>query len=195
MFKRHRRRVPVLNTTSTADISFMLLILFLVTSSMDTDKGLVRQMPPPPDENEELVRDVKDRNVMTVKLDAADQLTCDGEAVTLPQLQKKVEQFVENADNNPSMPEKTAAEVQLIGNTFVSDRHIIAIETNRTASYDAYFQLQNTIVAAYATLRQKLALQRFGHGYHDCTSEERMALMSVYPQRISENVTEKGDTP
>ena len=55
MFERRRKKVPGLNTTSTADISFMLLIFFLVTSSMDTDKGLPRQLPPPQQEQQKEV--------------------------------------------------------------------------------------------------------------------------------------------
>jgi len=52
--KNRQRRVPELNTTSTADISFMLLILFLVTTSMDIDKGLSRQLPPPTPPEEQM---------------------------------------------------------------------------------------------------------------------------------------------
>ena len=83
--KRYRKQIPELNTTSTADISFMLLIFFLVTSSMDTDKGLMRQMAPPPQENEQPM-DVNKSLVMRVALDAKDQLTCDDKAVTLDEL-------------------------------------------------------------------------------------------------------------
>ena len=67
--KRNHRQIPELNTTSTADISFMLLIFFLVTSSMDTDKGLMRQMAPPPLEHEQPM-DVQKDLVMRVAIDA-----------------------------------------------------------------------------------------------------------------------------
>ena len=70
MFSRPKRRVPGLNTTSTADISFMLLIFFLVTSSMDSDKGLARQLPPPQNEQVEQELKVKERNVLKITLTA-----------------------------------------------------------------------------------------------------------------------------
>ena len=72
----HRRhsQVPSLNTTSTADISFMLLVFFLVTSSMDSDKGLRRQLPPPPQEEQQAV-DILQEDIMTVVLSADGQLT------------------------------------------------------------------------------------------------------------------------
>ena len=88
--------MPGLNTTSTADISFMLLIFFLVTSSMDTDWGLPRQLPPPDDltKEEELV--VKQRNALCLKLDANNQLTCNDEPMAidekvLPRLYYRIE--------------------------------------------------------------------------------------------------------
>ena len=87
--KRNHRQIPELNTTSTADISFMLLIFFLVTSSMDTDKGLMRQMAPPPLEHEQPM-DVQKDLVMRVTINADNQLLCDDEAVTSQQLAEKV---------------------------------------------------------------------------------------------------------
>lgn len=65
MFHRRRRDMPSLNTTSTADISFMLLVFFLVITSMDADKGMVRQLPPL-DNREERVTDVNSSNVLQI---------------------------------------------------------------------------------------------------------------------------------
>ena len=82
MFERRKKQtVPALNTTSTADISFMLLIFFLMTSSMDTDKGLARQLPPPEESQVEQELLVKERNVLNLQLDASGALTINGEAV------------------------------------------------------------------------------------------------------------------
>ena len=191
MFHRPSRKVPGLNTTSTADISFMLLIFFLVTSSMDTDKGLPRQLPPPQDEQKEQELMVRERNVLELRLDAGDRLTIGGEQASLSQLEQRVVEFVANAKNDPSLPEKSTRDVNLFGRTQVSDRHIISIQVDRHTSYDAYFQMQNTIVAAYNNLRNQLAQSRFGHSYAQCSAEERDAVNMVYPQRISEAVPEE----
>ena len=93
MFIRRRRDVPELNTTSTADISFMLLVFFLVTSSMDVDKGLGRKLSPP-DEPQQEQRDIRRSDVMQIRLDDADRLFVDEQPVTLRQLQQEVESFV-----------------------------------------------------------------------------------------------------
>lgn len=129
---RHRRRseIPSLNTSSTADISFMLLIFFLMTSSMDAGKGLKRQLPPPPQEQEQ-VADILDSDIMTIELDADGRMTVDGSEFSLQQLQQEVRQFAA-----------------------VNPRHrVVAIKTDPQAKYDAYFQLQNAIVAAYRPLK------------------------------------------
>jgi biopolymer transport protein ExbD len=196
MFQRLRREIPELNTTSTADISFMLLIFFLVTSSMDTDKGLPRQLPPAPDETQVKELVVKERNVLEVKLDADDRLTVDGEQLTPQQLTARVVAFVANEQNDAQLPEMSIRELHLLGRRQVSDRHVISIQADRHTSYDAYFQMQNAIVAGYRQLRDKLARNSFGHAYDQCSQEEREVIGLVYPQRISEDVpTEKGGQP
>jgi len=131
MFRRRRsEQIPELNTSSTADISFMLLIFFLVTSSMDTDKGLLRQLPPPPQE-EQPPTDVEKDHVMTVTLDARDQLSCNGTLLTTAQLTQEVMDFV-SADPR---------------------EHVISIQADRQTTYEAYYRMQNAIVAAYQRLR------------------------------------------
>jgi biopolymer transport protein ExbD len=164
----------------------MLLIFFLVTSSMDTDKGLPRQLPPPQDETEVQELMVKERNVLELRLDADNHLTIGGEPATMEELQGRVEVFVANPANDQGLPEKSIRDVDLLGRTEVSDRHVISIQVDRHTSYDAYFQMQNAIVAAYHHLRSQLAEKRFGHSLNRCTPEERDALGMVYPQRISE---------
>lgn len=163
--RRYRQQIPELNTTSTADISFMLLIFFLVTSSMDTDKGLLRQMPPPPLEHEQPL-DINKDHVLRVELDARNRLTCDGKEVTPRQLTDVV---------------RTMASVNRTG-------HVVSILANRQASYEAYFQAQNAIVRAYQALREQYAREHYGHGYQACNADERSAANEYYPQRISEDL-------
>ena len=178
--------MPGLNTTSTADISFMLLVFFLLTSSMDADKGLPRQLPPLPDESpvEEVV--MKERNVLRLRLDESDRLSVNGEPTPVDSLRRRVAEFVENAGNRPDLPEKSRRELHLIGPQMVSDRHVIAVSADRHTSYRAYFQMQNAIARAYIDVRNRQAMRSFGHPYSRCTQDERDVLALFYPQRISE---------
>lgn len=168
MFLRRHRDVPELNTTSTADISFMLLVFFLVTSSMDTDKGLGRKLAPLDEQQEQ--QDINRQNVLQIRLDADDILYCDDKTVTLQQLQQQVESFVASRHDT---------------------RYIITVETDRQTSYNAYFEMQNAVVAAYRQLRDKMARQLYKHSFSRCTKEQREAIMQRYPQRISEGFGEE----
>lgn len=194
IIRREKRKLPLLNTTSTADISFMLLIFFLVTTSMDMDKGLSRQLPPiePP---EEMVaeRQVSARNVLRIHVLANNQVAVNDELTDISALKSKVETFVENAQNSAQLPEKHERTIALLGKCMVTDKHIIQVKAERTSSYDTYFSVQNEIVAAYQTLRNRLARQRFGRSYVECSEKEQEALREYYPQRISEEyVKEEG---
>lgn len=165
MFRRRRfEQIPELNTSSTADISFMLLIFFLVTSSMDTDKGLLRQLPPPPQEQQP-PQDVRKDHVLQITLDAHDQLSIDGTLLTTQQLKNQIVEFV------------------------AADRtdHVISIRTDRATTYEAYFRMQNAIVAAYNQLREHYSRERYGKGYGELFQEQRDEVNQYYPQRISES--------
>ena len=129
-FRRKQREIPELNTTSTADISFMLLVFFLVTSSMDTDHGLGRKLSPMDEQHQEQ-RDINRSNVLQIAIDDNDVLSCDGKTVSQVELRQQVESFLASRQ---------------------TDQYVIAVETGRKTSYDAYFEMQNSIVAAYRKL-------------------------------------------
>lgn len=170
MFRRRRfEQIPELNTSSTADISFMLLIFFLVTSSMDTDKGLLRQLPPPPQEQQPPT-DVRKDHVLQVTLDDNDQLAVDGTLLTTQQLKEQIMAFV--------AADRTA--------------HVISIQTDRATTYEAYFRMQNAIVGAYNQLREKYSLEHYGKGYGELVEEQRDDVNQYYPQRISESKPSTG---
>jgi len=173
MFIRRRRDVPELNTTSTADISFMLLVFFLVTSSMDVDKGLGRKLSPP-DEPQQEQRDIRRSDVMQIRLDDADRLFVDEQPVTLRQLQQEVESFVASRQ---------------------TPRHVIAVETGRKTSYNAYFEMQNAVVAAYHHLRELMARRQYGYSFEQCSPDEREVIVARYPLKISEGIQEGGQQP
>ena len=108
---RKKKKVPGLNASSTADISFILLIFFLVTTSMDTDMGLARRLPQPPEPNQEDAQiDVKERNVLNVRLNAAGNLMVNHDFIDINQLRERAKEFIQNKANNPKLPELHAKE-------------------------------------------------------------------------------------
>lgn len=171
MILRHNKRtVPQLNTTSTADISFILLVFFLVMTSMDVDKGLSRVLPPVYDDSRQETVDMARSNVLSLEITSSGRLLVDGKPFDIARLRSRVADFV--------------------GRSSDRSRHTIMLDVDRSASYDAYFNVQNEIVAAYNMLRNRYAQKKYGHAYALCTPEQREAVRAYYPQRIAETSTD-----
>lgn len=184
---RKKKKVPGLNSSSTADISFILLIFFLVTTSMDTDMGLARRLPQPPEPNQEDAQiDVKERNVLNVRLNAAGNLMVNHDFIDVMQLRARAKEFIENKNNLPTLPEKHAKNIDGLGQCFVTDKHVISVQTDRGTPYNVYFLVQNELVAAYNELRDELAIAKFGRPYDRLSEDDQVAIRTYYPQKISE---------
>lgn len=182
-----KRKVPGINASSTADISFILLIFFLITTSMDSDKGLARRLPPPPENEEQDAEiDVKERNVLKVRVNAAGQLLCGDDFIEIAQLCERAKEFIKNENNSPNLPEKHNLNIPLLGNCVVTDKHVISVQTDRGTSYNVYFQVQNELVRAYNELRDELSKAKFGRVYSMLDDEHQAAIREYYPQKISE---------
>ncbi|MBP3688517.1 MAG: biopolymer transporter ExbD [Bacteroidaceae bacterium] len=188
---KKKKKMPGLNTSSTADISFMLLIFFLVTTSMDTDMGLARRLPQPPEDDQKDVEiDVKERNVFNVRINADGYLALyrngNYDFIALEDLRAQAKEFIDNPHNLGSLPEKHVKDIELLGPMAVTDNHVISVQTDRGTPYNIYFQVQNELVAAYNELRDELSMARFHKPYAALDEERRVAIRAVYPQKISE---------
>lgn len=188
---KKKKKVPGLNQSSTADISFILLIFFLITTSMDTDMGLARRLPRPPEENQEdATMDIKSRNILYVRMNSAGQLWVKDEMESgfedLKNLRNRVKEFVKNEKNLSKYPEKHVKNIDILGQCFVTDKHVISVQTDRGTPYAVYFEVQNELVAAYNELRSELSKQKFGRPYDALGDEEKVAVRAYYPQNISE---------
>ena len=184
----NKRKMPGLNTSSTADISFMLLIFFLVTTSMDTDQGLGRTLPKPPEEeqlNTEIK--VKERNILNIRINKDNYVMIGDDYASLDDVKERAKEFIKNADNKPNLPELKAKKIKGLGKTMmVTENHVISVQTDRSTDYGIYFAVQDALVAAYNELRDELSKQEFGVRYEFLKSEEQKAIREVYPQKISE---------
>lgn len=164
MFAKRRHQVPGLNTTSTADISFMLLIFFLVTTNMDVDKGLTRQLPPPSKQEQQYTQ-VVPGSVMNVAINKDNSLLVDGKPTPIEKVCGLTMAFVRR----------------------VGKKHLIRIEADPEASYDSYFQLQNQLVNAYRQLRNELSVRTYGLNYAQLSADQRDHVKALCPQRITED--------
>ena len=167
-----KRAVPGINSSSTADIAFMLLIFFLITTSMDTDRGLARRLPPPPENKDQKQDDiiVKERNVLQVRLNKDDQLMCGQDYIDIKQLKEKAKEFIVNPYDDEKLPEKHRKNIPLLGDCMITEKHVISVQNDVGTSYKAYIDVQNELVAAY----------------NECNEDEQKAIREYYPQKISE---------
>ena len=183
-----KRKTPGINGSSSADIAFMLLIFFLITTSMDTDKGLARRLPPPvpkdQKKNEEM--DIKKRNILVVLINSNNQILCNNEFIDIKQLREKVRNFIENPYNDEHMPEKTEVDVPFFGKQKKTKNHVISLQNDRGTEYQAYIDVQNELAAAYNELRDEVSRKKFGKAFADLDEDQQKAVQMIYPQKISE---------
>ena len=186
---RKKRTMPGVNATSTADIAFMLLIFFLTTTSMNTDKGLARRLPPPPDPSVKKQDDlkVKERNLLQVRINKDNQLMVGSEYLEVSQLKAKAKEFIANPNDDANLPEKHVKNIPLLGgDVMVPENHIISVTNDVGTSYQAYIDVQNELVAAYNELRNEAAKANFGKNYAECDEDQKKAIRDFIPQKISE---------
>ena len=184
---RNKRAIPEINAGSMADIAFLLLIFYLVTTTMDTDKGINRKLPP---WDEELVEDpppIKERNIFTVLVNSNDQLLVEDEYLEISQLREKAMEFI---DNNGDGSCTYCKGFKVSTSSDNPDKAVISLQNDRGTSYGMYVKVQNELVAAYEDLREKYAEEEYGKSYRGMDAEEDKDVIkeikSAYPQKISE---------
>lgn len=184
---RKKRKTPSINGSSSADIAFMLLIFFLITTSMDTDKGLPRRLPAPaPEDQQEQKLDVNRRNTLRVIVNSENLILCQGEVMTIEQLKAKVKEFIENPQDDPNLPEKIEEDLPYFGKVRITKKHVISLQNTVDTQYQAYISVQNALAAAYNELREDLAMRKFGKHFADLDDDRKAAIVSYYKQVISE---------
>ena len=178
-----RRGLPEINAGSMADIAFLLLIFFLVTTTMDVDTGIARKLPPMP-EDEQLEDDsqIHAKNIYVVLINANNQLLVEGELMDISQLREGAKRFINNNGLDPNLSENP-------------EKAIISLQNDRGTEYMTYIRVQNELAAAYNEIRNDVALNKFGQRYNDLSKTQQKEIRKMYPQKISEaepkNVGEK----
>ena len=166
------KKVPQINASSMADISFLLLIFFLVTTSMDVNQGLTRRLPAPipPDQKIEDT-DINKRNLLVVKINSVNQLMVQGQEMSVKQLREKAKEFIANVNDDANLP-------KLYEEDFGAPFGVV--------KYQAYLDVQNELVAAYNELRDECAHKYFHKAFNELEEDQQKQIQKIYPQKISE---------
>ena len=183
---RKKREVPEINAGSMADIAFLLLIFFLVTTTMDADKGINRMLPPwDPDQPEDQENIIKERNIYTVLINSNDLLLVENDYMELKDVRKgAVEFLLNNGDGTCGYCQGGLRDPESSDNP---NKAVISLQNDRGTSYEMYIKVQNELVAAYEEVRDQLSMQRHGKPFKSLKDEELIKeIKEAFPQKISE---------
>ncbi len=181
----NKRKVQEVNAGSMADIAFLLLIFFLVATTMSKDFGINRVLPPyQEDQNKEM--EVKQRNVFLVFVDRENRIMANYEVIDLPQLGFKAKEFLLNRTLDENLPEIEVKEIELLGKVGVS-KGVISLQNDRGTNYETYIAVQNELTKVYNELRDEASRRYFQKPYNDLAiQEQRDAIALAVPISISE---------
>ena len=193
---RKKRKAPSINSSSSADLAFTLLIFFLVVTSMDTDEGLTRLLPRWTEEDTQM--EIKKRNILNVLVNANNDLMVADDIARVEDLCEKAKNFIKAegeyaGDRGPEYikanSEKYPELVQYFGSDVTTPKnHVISLQSDYGTSYEMYIKVQNELVAAYNQLRNELSQSKFGKPFdeEELSKEQMQAIKDYYPMNISE---------
>lgn len=206
-----KKKLPEINASSMADISFLLLIFFLAATTMNIDTGLARVLPPMPEEKQQQEEvKIKERNIFVVLINRSDRLLVNGQDMDLRELRRKAKEFIENPLNSEDLPEIEYKPVLVANPAYfpggdepqkIPHKHfegkypegyrvskgVISLQNDRGTSYRRYIEVQNVLVAAYNELRDELSMREFGRPFSKLLEQADVeAIRAAIPQKISE---------
>jgi biopolymer transport protein ExbD len=173
-----------------ADIAFLLLIFFLVATTMNVDTGISRVLPPiPPEDIKVEDMDVKERNLLTVLVNTYDRILVAGQPMDITQLKDKVKEFILNPRKDENLPTMKDTEIELEDGTkwvYPVSEGIVSLTNDRGTSYEMYIQVQNELTRAFNEVRDDVAMAKFRKKFMELSEAEREAVAKAVPQKISE---------
>lgn len=167
---KKKRTIPEINAGSMADIAFLLLIFFLVTTTIATDTGIPVKLPEmvPPEKN-----DVNQRNVLEILVNSNNQLLVEGKPLSVEELKEKTKEFVTNDGRDPNLSDSAQVAV-------------VSLKSDRGTNYETYITVWNELTAAYNELRNGYAKTKYGKPYEDLEDEPKKVVNARYPKLVSE---------
>jgi biopolymer transport protein TolR len=199
MARKHREAPPEVNAGSMADIAFLLLIFFLVTTTIQTDQGINRKLPPIDDTERPEDNIVKEKNIFTVLINRNDQLLVEDKLLDIRELRQAAIEFLDNGGDGSCVYCKGARDEASSDNP---DKAIISLQNDAETSYKAYIAVQNELVAAYYFLRDRECKARYGKTFRELeamfddpkTKEAQRNriepiikdIQTLFPQKLSE---------
>ena len=178
------KKVPEINSSSQADIAFLLLCFFLMTTSMDVDYGITRRLPPPVEQNDDDVK-VKERNVMNVLINKNNKLMVNGRPSDISLLKEDAKTFMTPRPGDETAPEVEPKTIELLGEVMMS-KGVISLQNDRGTSYAMYISVQNELARAFNELKEEMAWKHFHKHLDQLNEDQTKAVNDAVPVRVSE---------
>jgi len=179
--RKARRPVTELNMAPLIDMVFILLIFFLVTTTMATDTGLMRKLPPiqDPDQEQSDDQQIHERNILVVKVNKDNMLLVEGEIIQIGELRNITKEFILNPNDDENLPEKIEKNIPYFGLVRVAKQAVISLQNDYGTTYGVYIAVQNELLAARDEVKNNLSIGTWGIPY-DNLDENRMAAVDEY---------------
>lgn len=184
---RFNRDIPKINSTTSADVAFILLFFFLITGSLDSKSGIYRRLAPAVSETAiKKHTPVEERNILSISIQDNNIIYLKEEPLPVAEIRKVAKVFIGNPENKDFLPRKKEIEIPDLGTVLVSHDAVINLEFSRKASYQTYITVISELNAAYNELRNELAFDKFQKPFIDLSDEQQAAIREAYPLQISE---------
>ncbi len=174
MFReRQQRASSEIPSSSLADIAFLLLIFFLVVTTIDVDTGIGLILPPPPQENEPPPQ-INERNLLNINVNAEGLVQVDEELTPISQVKRKVVEFITNRGQNPELSDSP-------------EEAVVSLKTARATTYSIYIDVLDQIVGAYEEARNAVAMREYGEPFSalEDGSVEQETIEDMIPKQLS----------
>lgn len=178
LIKKRKREEAEINGSSMADIAFLLLIFFLVTTTINVDTGIGLVLPPPLEDEDP--PPIRERNLMNILVNAEGRILMDEEPYQISEVKNRLIEFIKNPTNDPDLAESP-------------DLAIVSVKTQRQTPYRIYVNMLDEVMGAYKDLRNEASRANYGvpYGALDENSAQQTQIKDMYPKKIS--IAEPGD--
>ncbi len=173
LLKKRERESAEINGSSMADIAFLLLIFFLVTTTINVDTGIGMVLPPPLDPEVE-PPPIRERNLMNILVNAQGLILMDEQPVSIAEVKDKLIEFIDNPNNNEEL-------------SISPDAAIVSLKTQRETPYNIYIDMLDEVMSAYKDLRDAASRSNYGVEYAQLkeNSPQQEQIKDMYPKKIS----------
>ncbi len=183
-----RRKAAEINAGSMADIAFLLLIFFLVTTTIESDRGVTRRLPPIDDSQEEVSTTIKERNIFTIIINREGKLLVNDEPMSVERLREATQDFI---DNGGGTGDDECSYCQGKKDPSSSDnpsKALVSIQFDRQTKYSAYMTVQNEIMAAYNNLRNRVSQGLYGEDFTKMNEDYKNETDDKVKEKLQERI-------